>query len=97
MKLWQSADRGGLRTFVPTLAMYEAARDAGIRESAWNAFLLNSAVEVLPLGLFAAVQMSAATGPSGLRHTMWEARRLQAVIVTGTPELYPSGTPLLII
>lgn len=97
MDLWQIADSGGTRIAVPTLAIVEAAQAAGISEPAWDLFLLNAGVVVLPLDQAAAVEIGTWGGTLDARHALWESRRLRATIVTRTPELYADGAPLLIV
>jgi hypothetical protein len=97
VRWWRLADDelSGVKIAFPVGAMLDAARESGIRSSAWDGPLWPPQVRVLPLDETAAKEIGDQPGQLGVRHVQWEAAQLGWPILTSTPGAYPDGNPLL--
>lgn len=90
----EAAERGELLVLFPSAVIAETQDKT---PSAWDAVLLAEGVDVLDLGLDAALtvaQMDAAL-PLSVRHVMYEAEQVGGLVVTCERDWYPPGVPLL--
>jgi hypothetical protein len=96
---WKRANEDRLKIGFPTTAMVEAAKIAGVRKSAWEAFLWAPGVEVLPLGATAAVEIGEWPGLTiASRHALWEAMQMNCPLMTRDAGLYAPGiVPIIVV
>lgn len=88
---WHMADRGEIGIIFPGAAVAEANRFQQETWNAWSVMFWPDQVNVAPLDGTAAVEMAGLPGGLGVAHTIWEAKQVEGVVLTGRPQDY-AGT-----
>lgn len=85
---WQMADRSEIGIIFPAAAVAEANRFHQETWNAWAVLFWPNLVNDAPLDGTAAVELAGLPGGLAVAHTIWEAKQVGGVVLTGRPQDY---------